>query len=266
MEEGDDEEELVEDLSSGADRAGGRPGFGSKDHEVGLRGNRWDSVGPDVARHHRESLDPIHETGRTVEAGARSATRAGAWPAPEAIAVAPPPPPPDRQARDPPPGADRRCARRQVAPISDRHRGRRPQGRRAARRPGRTGSSRATPSSNCPPRRLRAGRRGAVRVARLGEDSHPAASDREYLKVRRIIDPTKSAGASEPGQRVRADRQRHDRGDRRRADHRCRLRLRGDARLLRDPATGRRPIIRLDGPKLDTIKEQTALFVLDGKH
>jgi eukaryotic-like serine/threonine-protein kinase len=42
------------------------------------------------------------------------------------------------------------------------------------------------------------------------------------------------------------------------------LRLHGDARLVR-ALEGRRPIVRLEPPKLPVIREQPALFVLDGK-
>ena len=42
------------------------------------------------------------------------------------------------------------------------------------------------------------------------------------------------------------------------------FRLRGDVRLLR-AAAGRRPIVRLEHPRLDVIKNQGALFLIEGK-
>lgn len=85
------------------------------------------------------------------------------------------------------------------------------------------------------------------------------------LKVRRVNDPASSIEKASIGQAFEqigsSTTELIDNGPFIETD----LRMRGDAHLLR-AGPGRRPILRIDRPRLDILKEQPALFVLDGKH
>ena len=70
------------------------------------------------------------------------------------------------------------------------------------------------------PRSPRTSRR--IPAARLGEGADPAAARGELPQGPPDHRPDDPAGAIEPDQRLRADRRRHDRGDRRRPVHRIR--------------------------------------------